>query len=96
MQPMRKAFIPPFLPLALPAPRYEKTLKERLAAGEIIKHFRGRFETATMRKTGDYIAMTGFTGSHYLDFAHSDTRRIDTHWRAFCEIPDNASRSPSR
>ncbi len=74
----------------VPAPRYEKTLKERLVAGEIIRHFHGRFQNATMRKTGDFIAMTGFTGSHYLDFANSDSRRIETHWRAFCENADDA------
>ncbi len=81
------SFKPPF---AETAARYEKTIKERLAAGEVIRHFNGRFEAARMRKNGDLIVMSGFTGEHRLDFAASDAKRIQAHWKNFCEISDQA------
>ena len=89
---MREAFIPPFRPLAAPAPRYEKTLKDRLAAGETIKHFDGRFQVATMRKAGDLILMTGFTGHHSLDFANSASKRIEADRQFFCQYADEQRR----
>ncbi len=93
---MQEAFNPPFRPPTVPAARYEKTLKERLAAGETIKHFDGRFQVATMSKLGDLILMTGFTGRHSLDFANSDTKRIEAHWHFFCQYADNQKRRVAR
>ena len=80
-------------PLGQDVRRYEPTLKERLAEGEIIKHWDGKFQVASMRKQGPSIVMTGFTGSHQIDFAASDTLRIQTHWRIFCETSDQHRRN---
>ncbi len=93
---MREAFIPPFRPLAAPAPRYEKTLKDRLATGETIKHFDGRFQVAKMRKAGDLVLMTGFTGHHSLDFGNTDSKRIEAHWQFFCQYADEQRRHGSK
>ena len=86
---MDKRSIPPFRPPADPhVRRYEKTLKERLAAGEVIRHFDGRFEVASMRKAGDFVEMKGFAGFRRIDFRLSDDRRIAAHWKGFCDVVD--------
>ena len=72
--------------LGYTAPRYERTLKERLLAGAVIRHLDGRFEIASMRKDGADIVMTGFTGSHRIGFNVSSNERVDAHWRGFCYL----------
>ena len=76
--------------LGYTAPRYERTLKERLLAGEVFRHLDGRFEIASMRKDGADIVMTGFTGSHRIVFGVSSNDRIARHWKGFCEIAERA------
>jgi hypothetical protein len=39
-------------------PGYARTLKERLAAGEVFRHFDGGFEVAQMRKLSGLIVMS--------------------------------------
>jgi len=79
-------------PSGEPAKRYERTLKERLAAGEVIRHWCGKFEAATMRKSGNDIVMSGFTGTHRIDFQLSGAGRIEAHWNGFCYMADKARR----
>ena len=71
-------------------PRYERTLKERLGAGEVIRQFDGRFEIASMRKDGAHIVMTGFTGTHRIGFDLSSNERVDAHWQGFCYLAGKA------
>lgn len=73
-----------------PPKRYERTLKERLEAGEIIRHSNRKLEVATMRKSGCDIVMSGFTGTHRIDFKASDAKRIEAHWNGFCNLADQA------
>jgi hypothetical protein len=72
------------------APRYERNLKERLGAGEVIRQFDGRFEIASMRKDGAHIVMTGFTGTHRIGFDVSSNERVDAHWQGFCYLAGKA------
>jgi hypothetical protein len=71
-------------------PRYEQTLKERLATGEVFRHCDGGFENAQMLKVSGLIVISCFTGTHTLHFESSNTRRIEAHWTGFCEICDKA------
>lgn len=88
---MQNASKPAFsTPSGDPAKRYERTLKERLAAGEVISHWCGKFEAATMRKSGNDVVMSGFTGTHRIDFQLSDAKRIEAHWDGFCYMADKA------
>ena len=82
--------------LGYTAPRYERNLKERLAAGEVIRHFDGRFEIASMRKDGAGIVMTGFTGTHRIGFDVSSNERVDAHWRGFCYLAGKAKQQTRR
>lgn len=70
--------------------RYERTLKEQLLAGAIIRHFDGGFEIASMRKDSSDIVMTGFTGTHRIGFDVSDSKRIEAHWKGFCYMAGRA------
>jgi hypothetical protein len=73
-------------------PRYEGTLKESLAAGEVFRHCDGGFENAQMLKVSGLIVISGFTGTHTLHFESSNTHRIEAHWTGFCETCDEARR----
>jgi hypothetical protein len=66
-------------------PRHERTLKERLAAGQAFEFKAGRFVIARMKKISDRIVMSGFTGVHSLDFTTSTSARIESHWKSFCD-----------